>query len=150
MAESNFIIRVYGIYLDHSKGLFVSDEFIKNSNITKFPGGGLEYGEGTIDCLKREMLEETGHRFKILSHFYTTDYFVESVFDTGRQIISIYYLIEPIEELKILISKKPFEFLKSIEGAQSFRFISVESIHPDQFTLSIDRHVATLLVERYR
>ncbi len=80
MAESNFIIRVYGIYLDHLKGFFVSDEFIKNSNITKFPGGGLEYGEGTIECLKREMLEETGHRFKILSHFYTTDYFVESVF----------------------------------------------------------------------
>lgn len=150
MKESRFIIRVYGIYFDLSRGLLVSDEFVKNRNITKFPGGGLEYGEGTIDCLLREMLEETGSEFKILSHFYTTDYFVESAFDSGWQIISIYYLMKPVGELKILIAKEPFEFLNNIEGAQSFRFIPDEKINPDQFTLLIDRHVALLLDERYK
>lgn len=150
MKESRFIIRVYGIYFDLSRGLLVSDEFVKKRNITKFPGGGLEYGEGTIDCLLREMFEETGSEFKILSHFYTTDYFVESAFDSGWQIISIYYLIEPVGELKILIAKEPFEFLNKIEGTQSFRFIPDEKINQDQFTLSIDRHVALLLDERYK
>lgn len=85
MQESRFIIRVYGIYFDLKKGLLVSDEIIKGRKITKFPGGGLEFGEGTIECLFREMLEETGQEFDIQTHFYTTDFFVESVFDSKRE-----------------------------------------------------------------
>ena len=40
----HFNIRVYGILIQDSNVL-VSDEYIKGKNITKFPGGGLEYGE---------------------------------------------------------------------------------------------------------
>ena len=150
MKESRIIIRVYGIYLDKQKGLLVSDELIKGMNITKFPGGGLEFGEGTIDCLKREMIEETGFEFKILTHFYTTDYYVQSVFDPNRQVVSIYYLMEPVKELTIRIAEKPFDFLTNEEGSQSFRFISIDEINENQFTLSIDRHVALLLRDRYK
>ena len=60
MGKYPFIIRVYGIYIDPDKGILVSDELVNGKYITKFPGGGLEFGEGTIDCLKREMVEETG------------------------------------------------------------------------------------------
>ena len=150
MKESRIIIRVYGIYIDKQKGLLVSDELIKTKHITKFPGGGLEFGEGPMDCLKREMIEETGFEFNILSHFYTTDYFVQSVFDPNRQIVSIYYLIEPVKDLKIRIAEKPFDFPTNDEGSQSFRFISINEINKDQFILSIDRHVALLLMERYK
>lgn len=150
MKESQIIIRVYGIYLDKQKGLLVSDELIKGKNITKFPGGGLEFGEGTMDCLRREMIEETGFEFKILAHFYTTDYFVQSVFDPDRQVVSIYYLIEPVKELKIRIAEKPFDFLTKEEGSQSFRFITIKEITQNQFTLSIDRHVALLLMDLHK
>ena len=60
-----FVVRVYGIYYDPKNGILVSDELIYNQKITKFPGGGLEFGEGTIACLEREMLEETQTKFKI-------------------------------------------------------------------------------------
>ena len=90
MKANVFVVRTYGIYLDPLKGLLVSDEHIKGRNITKFPGGGLEFGEGTLECLKREMMEETGCEFQIDEHFYTTDFFVESVFDPTKQVISIY------------------------------------------------------------
>jgi len=43
--------------------------------MTKFPGGGLQFGEGTIDCIKREFREELGCEIGVLKHFYTTDYF---------------------------------------------------------------------------
>ena len=145
MRKKQFIIRVYGIYIDPIHGLFVSDERIKGKNITKFPGGGLEYGEGTIDCLLREMIEETGSEFEIISHFYTTDYFLESVFDSGWQVISIYYKMKPVQKLNILSSKIPFDFKSSTEGSQSFRFIPIEKVNSEQFTLSIDQHVASLL-----
>ncbi|MFM2327645.1 MAG: hypothetical protein RIR31_1847, partial [Bacteroidota bacterium] len=53
-----FNIRVYGILINENKQVLVSDEFIRGMQITKFPGGGLEFGEGTRDCLKREFMEE--------------------------------------------------------------------------------------------
>ena len=49
-----FNIRVYGILINDKKQVLVSDEFIRGSYYTKFPGGGLEYGEGLIEALKRE------------------------------------------------------------------------------------------------
>ena len=55
--------------------VLVADELIHGRYITKFPGGGLEFGEGTLDAIKREMMEETGIEIEVLSHFYTTDFF---------------------------------------------------------------------------
>lgn len=76
----------------------VCEEMIRGQKIVKFPGGGLEYGEGTIDCLKREFAEEMGIEVEILSHYYTTDYFQPSAFDDS-QVISIYYSVRPVTAL---------------------------------------------------
>ena len=70
-----FNVRVYGVLLDEEKRLLVSDEFIRGQYITKLPGGGLEIGEGTRDCLQREFKEETGLDVKVGEHLYTTDFF---------------------------------------------------------------------------
>ena len=55
-----FTIRVYGILVNQEKQVLVSDEKIRGEYYTKFPGGGMEFGEGTRDCLKREFMEENG------------------------------------------------------------------------------------------
>ena len=70
-----FNIRVYGILLDPQNRILVSDEFIRGNYFTKLPGGGLEIGEGTRDCLKREFKEETGLDVTVGDHLYTTDFF---------------------------------------------------------------------------
>ena len=54
MAIDRFTIRVYGVLLDETKRVLLSDEFIRGDYFTKFPGGGMEFGEGTRDCLQRE------------------------------------------------------------------------------------------------
>lgn len=148
MNVKEFVIRVYGIYIDPSKGLLVSDELIKGRKITKFPGGGLEPGEGTRECLQREMLEETGFEFNILSHYYTTDFFIESVFDSTKQVFSIYYMMIPRGELKLNTGNSPFEFDKEEEGVQKFRYIPIQSLSEENFTLKVDRHVAQLLMNQ--
>ena len=53
---NRFNIRVYGLLINEQKQVLVSDELIRGSYITKFPGGGLEFGEGTRNCLQREFM----------------------------------------------------------------------------------------------
>lgn len=87
-----FNVRVYGLLIQQNK-ILLCEEFIHGNKIIKFPGGGLEFGEGTIDCLKREFREELGIEISNISHFYTTDFFVESIFRSTDQVISIYYKV---------------------------------------------------------
>jgi ADP-ribose pyrophosphatase YjhB (NUDIX family) len=143
MDDCKFVIRVYGIYLDPERGLLVSDEKVSGRSITKLPGGGLEYGESTRECLLRELKEETGSDFEVLAHFYTTDFFVESVFHLHKQVISIYYLVRPLNSLAVKISEQVFDF--GTEGVQSFRFVPLEEVSEETFSLAIDRYVGNKL-----
>ena len=137
-------VRVYGILIEDGNVL-VSDEYIKGNNITKFPGGGLEYGEGIKECLMREFKEELNLNIEIISHFYTTDFFVNSAFSNQSQIISIYYLVKPLSKLDFTISTKIFDFKEVKEGAQSMRWIDINKISENDFTFIIDKNVADLL-----
>lgn len=138
-----FNVRVYGILIDSGKVL-VSDELIKGHAITKFPGGGLEFGEGTIDCIKREFLEELQLPINVLLHYYTTDYFVPSAFSNDDQIISIYYLVKPLEEIKVKISEQPHDY-EYVEHKQSFRWLYISNMSEQDFTMPIDKKVAEMI-----
>jgi len=103
-----FIIRVYGIILNEKNEVLLTDEFQLGMKMTKFPGGGLNYGEGTVDCLRREFREECNEQeLKNIRHFYTTDFFQEALFYEHHQLISIYYLADLQMPLRVPISKKP-------------------------------------------
>src|SRR6266487_1963876 len=103
-----FNIRVYGILINEEKQVLVADEFIRGKYFTKFPGGGLELGEGTRDCLKREFREEMDLEVEAGEHIYTTDFFLASAFNPNHQIISIYYLVKPLENIKSVLYKNEF------------------------------------------
>lgn len=150
-----FNVRVYGILIDQEKGLLVSDEFIRGDYITKFPGGGLEYGEGTRDCLKRECREEMNLEVLVTDHLYTTDFFQMSAFNPEHQIISIYYAFEPLGPLTVPLKTKPFDFdaaqMKIYEKTgetETFRFIPLGSVSPDCVTLPIDKVVAGMIASK--
>ena len=138
-------VRVYGILI-HNNKLLVSDEFIKGMKITKLPGGGLEFGEGTHDCLKREFKEELDLDIEIESNFYTTDFFVNSAFSRSNQLISIYYIVKSKQNFKFKTSNKPFDFEKLEEGAQSMRWIEIPALSENDFTFIIDKRVGELLM----
>lgn len=139
-----FNVRVYGLLIDKGKVL-VSDELIHSRKITKFPGGGLEFGEGTLEAIKREMMEETNTPIEVLSHFYTTDFFQASAFNPKTQVISIYYIIKNASPLAIQTTDVPFNFSELKEGAICFRWIDIQAITEDDFTFPIDKKVAALL-----
>lgn len=144
-----FNIRVYGILINDKNEVLVSDEFIRGMKITKFPGGGLELGEGTRDCLKREFLEEMNLRVEIGEHIYTTDFYQESAFRKGDQIISIYYYAKALEPIKKALRTKAFDFdddemrIYNQKGEiETFRFVPMSAFTSDTVTLPIDKIVA--------
>jgi 8-oxo-dGTP diphosphatase len=147
-----FNVRVYGILLGENKQVLVADEFIRGNYYTKFPGGGLEFGEGTRDCLKREFKEELDLEVKITDHIYTTDFFQMSAFTPDQQIISIYYFAEALEPIKAPLRNKPFDFdekqmdiYKKTGETETFRFIDPNDFSEEMITLPIDKVVAVIV-----
>ena len=147
-----FNIRVYGILINENKQVLVSDEYIRGDYITKFPGGGLEFGEGTRDCLKREFMEEMSLHVRVGDHLYTTDYFQKSAFNPDHQIVSIYYYAHPLEAIKVPLRTKPFDFdeqqlavYAEKKETETFRFINWDDFSEASVHLPIDKVVAKLL-----
>ena len=131
-----FNIRVYGILIRANKILLV-EENIRDRRILKFPGGGLEFGEGTIDCLQREFREELGMEIKDITHFYTTDFFVQSFLDATQQVISIYYLCA-MEDQNVNYS---------LDTTMEFKWVDINDINEEMFALPIDKVVANKIMK---
>ena len=132
---NNFNVRVYGICIKNAC-ILINEELIKGKKIIKLPGGGLQYGEGTIDCLKREWREELDLDIEIKQHFYTTDFFQASAYDNS-QIISIYYIVN---------ANVPDKIINKLENERTF-WLPFEKFTESTFTLPIDKHVASLIIK---
>lgn len=151
-----FNIRVYGILINDDRQVLVSDEYIRGDYITKFPGGGLELGEGTRDCLKREFMEEMNLNVEVGDHLYTTDYYQRSAFNPDHQIISIYYYAHPLEPITVPLRTKPFDFdeqqmaiYAEKKETETFRFVDWDAFSADTVSLPIDKRVAAWIKENH-
>jgi 8-oxo-dGTP diphosphatase len=147
-----FNIRVYGILLGSNREILVSDELIRGNKYSKFPGGGLEFGEGTRDCLVREFQEEMSLAVRVTDHLYTTDFFQMSAFNPEHQIISIYYRVEALEEIRVPLRVQMFDFddtqmevYRKTGETETFRFIPWEQFSEESVSLPIDKVVAGLI-----
>jgi len=144
-----FNVRVYGILINSDDNVLLSDEEEFGFQFSKFPGGGLEYGEGLIDALKREFIEECNVEIEVIEHFYTTDFFIKSVFNES-QVISIYYLVEPKTELGLHFKEKSFDFDSEGDIRQAFRWKSIEELKVSDVTFPTDQRAVELLKLRWQ
>lgn len=133
-----FNIRVYGLLI-HDKKILVSDEQQFGLQFTKFPGGGLEYGEGTIDCLKREFSEELGIDIQVGELAYLTDFFQLSDFADKSQIISVYYHVSTKNPEHIPVTATAFDFSQHDEEVH--RWLPISELNEDIFQFPIDKVV---------
>jgi 8-oxo-dGTP diphosphatase len=140
---SYFNVRVYGLLINDANQLLVSDEQSGDRSFSKFPGGGVEYGEGLTDALKREFMEECEAEIDVISHFYTTDFFEKSSFNDS-QIISIYYLVREVGPLKLSYKTKVFDF--DPDTLQSFRWVNLTDLSEDDVTFRTDKTAVSLLL----
>ena len=146
-------IRVYGILVNEQQQILVSDEYIRGMYVTKFCGGGLEEGEGTRDCLRREFMEEMNLRVQIEEHFYTTDFYQPSAFRNGDQIMSIYYKVKALEVITAPLRSQPFQFderemnmYNETGETETFRFINLADFNEECMTLPIDKIIVQMIL----
>ena len=130
-------IRVYAIYVNENQELMALDEGYAGKKLVKLPGGGLEFGEGTLECLHREFAEELNLKIEVLEHFYTQEEFLVSMFRENEQLLTIYYTINilNLDELKILD-----------ESIENVKWISLQEENP--LPLPIDKIVFEKLKEK--
>jgi 8-oxo-dGTP diphosphatase len=135
-----FNIRVYGICINEQHEILLSDESYKGHSFTKFPGGGLEWGEGTRDCLKREFLEEFQLEIEVGELFYLTDFFQVSAFSENDQVVSVYYRISlPIDVIHHeLIGDK----------GERLRWKALAELRETDVTFPIDKQVVQQILSR--
>ncbi|MBH1959795.1 MAG: NUDIX domain-containing protein [Flavobacteriia bacterium] len=130
-------IRVYATAVKDEKVLVLHEEYA-GEQLMKLPGGGLEFGEGVLDCLHREFEEELNVKINILGHLYTQEDFIVSRFRENEQLLTIYYLVEIIDENDFLIMDPCIEKTEWIP------------IHTDEnpFILPVDKIAFEKLKER--
>lgn len=137
-------IRVYGIIMNDKNQILLSDELRFGNAFTKFPGGGLEWGEGTKDCLKRELKEELGLSTEIGELFYVNDFAQLSAFRKNDQLFSFYFFVKQIDCEQIKTSNHT---LPLTEEGEKFRWVNLKELNSESVTFPIDKIVAQKLSE---
>ena len=138
-----FNVKVYGIVIEDNQVL-ICDELINGYKMTKFPGGGLEFGEGTIECVIREFNEEMNIEVEVIEHIYTTDFFQQSAFNSKEQMLSIYYKIKLLEVPQLNFKAKRYDF-EGIENQIQFRWLDINSIDKMDLSFPIDQYVLNFI-----
>ncbi len=137
--QSPFNIRVYAIIIKDKKELLLSDEYQFDTQITKLPGGGLEFGEGTIECLQREAIEEMGQEIEVLEHFYTTDFFQPGLSDPEMQVVCVYYFARLLEAPTFRLQETPFQYVEAVNESLAFRWIALDQLSENTMSLPTDK-----------
>jgi 8-oxo-dGTP diphosphatase len=149
MEINRFNIRVYGILLREGKVLLARERMGKY-HFTKFPGGGLEYGEGIKDCLHREFREELDLEIETVSHFYTTDFFQQSAFRKNDQVISVYYLVKPLNQDIVISLEERNISPRGEDHFSSFFWVDLNDLSEGSVTFPIDQLVCDMLRENFK
>ena len=137
-----FNIRVYGLLINDEQQILLSDEYRNGFAFTKFPGGGLEFGEGFSEALKREFLEEIGITIEVGELFYFNDFYQESAFNPDHQLITLYFIVRYQDWKFIEANKHDYPLT---EAGEKHRWISLREITNEHLTFPTDRLVVEKL-----
>lgn len=145
--DSSFNIRVYGVLVENGKVL-ISDEVYDGRRMTKFPGGGLELGEGIGPCLVREWMEELQTEIEVGEILYINPFLLYGTFFPDKEILAIYFNVKRLSPIGLPISGKPYDFPDDAHDAESFRWVPLQELKPEEFTYITDQEAAKCIIAK--
>ena len=137
-----FNLRVYAIIINDNDEVLLSDERRYGNAFTKFPGGGLEWGEGLTECLEREIEEELGIDVTIGELFYVNDFFQQSAFRKDDQLLSFYYRVYTNDYNDVPVSDHSVPLM---EDGEKFRWFPIIELREEVLTFPVDKLIVNLL-----
>lgn len=147
MDVNRFNIRVYGLLVNQQQELLITHEKINGYAFTKFPGGGLEFGEGTHACIIREFKEEANIDVTVEKHLYTTDFFQQSAFNKSDQLISIYYLLRSDQTDSISTESQTITHENKTEQLR-FEWVRLNELNDSLVTFPIDKLICRMIMNK--
>lgn len=144
MLPKRFNIRVYGILLHEGK-ILISHEYFMGKRFTKFPGGGLELGEGVIDGLAREFKEEMNVEIIPSYLFHVTESLQISSFYPEDQVIALYYIVLCNDSRSIDTSRKKEDIG---DNEEAFEWVLLTDFKKEMLTFESDREAAGKLFDK--
>ena len=140
--EKGFNVRVYG-WLECEGKVLVSRETFEAGELVKFPGGGVELGEGPSQALRREFLEEVQLNVDVVGPAYTSPNFHRSYFH-HRQLLALYFSVQTKEKLKPSACTQKFAgFLKQ----RQLFWCKVDQFDIETLTHEVDREAFQYYVD---
>jgi ADP-ribose pyrophosphatase YjhB (NUDIX family) len=89
-------VRVYGFLEDAQGRVLVSAERFRGKPLIKYPGGGVEWGEGIREALVREFQEELQLDIAVGELVFFNEFPVISAFDPDYQVFSFFYRVSAV------------------------------------------------------
>lgn len=143
---NHFNIRVYGLLINENNEVLISDEFRGGVAFTKFPGGGLEFGEGIAEALKREFIEELDLIVMVEDLFYVNDHLQISAFNNQSQLIAFYYFVtsSKLDQLDLESYVVPL-----LVNGEKQRWFPINKTLESVLTFPLDKIVSRKLIEKF-
>ena len=143
---NHFNIRVYGLLINENNEVLISDEFRGGVAFTKFPGGGLEFGEGIAEALKREFIEELDLTVMVEDLFYVNDHLQISTFNNQSQLIAFYYFVtsSKLDQLDLESYDVPL-----LVNGEKQRWFPINKTLESVLTFPLDKIVSRKLIEKF-
>lgn len=139
-----FNVRVYGLLVKDHK-ILLSREQIDDFKMLKFPGGGLEFGEGLRQAMIRELKEELEIEPDRLEQFYIAEEYVQSKLRANEQVIAVYYRIE--HQNAISLKPKVQDTAFGNKNELEFELRQLNESLVDELSFETDKQALTRLMK---
>lgn len=142
---NQFNLRVYALIVNEKNEILLSDEFEYGMFFTKFPGGGVELGEGILDALHRELKEELNLEVSNATFFYFNEFYQQSGFNPKHQLIAFYYLVYCHSSS---FEGQTYSIPFHVESEKQ-RWVSIEKLSAEELTFPVDKVAFSKLKESF-